>query len=74
MKLQVRVTANSRKESVTNLGDGLWAVRVNAPPLDGRANQRVMELIAEQLSIPKSRIRLVKGHKGKNKTFEVADV
>lgn len=46
-------------------------VRVTAPPIEGEANQAVLELLAGWLRVPKSRLELVQGHRGRDKTFLV---
>lgn len=72
MRISVSVKPNSRKESVEELPDGSYLVRVNAPPTEGRANERVIELLAEHFKRPKSAIELRSGHKGKKKTFNIS--
>lgn len=67
----VVVKPNSRQESVTLQSDGSLLVRVNAPPADGRANTRVIELLAKHFGRPKSAIRLAQGATAKRKVFEL---
>lgn len=71
MKITVQVKPNSRKESVEQVSDGSYVVRVNAPPVEGAANLRVVELLAEFFDKPKSSISLVSGHRSKRKIFEI---
>lgn len=71
MKVSVTVKPNSRKELVVVNEDGSLTVRVNAPPVDGKANERVIELLAEHYKQPKSSIKLLHGSSGKKKIFEV---
>jgi hypothetical protein len=47
-------------------------VKVTAPPVEGRANEAVVELLAEGLRVPKSSIRIVAGERAPLKTLEVA--
>jgi len=70
MKIRVVVKPNSKKEKVEEENGG-FKVFVNAPPADGRANKRVVEMLAEYLGCSRSRIRLAQGKKGKQKIFEV---
>ncbi len=72
MKITVQVKPNSKKESVERLDDGSFLIRVHVPPIDGKANERVIELLAQHLSVPKSRIELVSGARGKRKIFRVS--
>lgn len=71
LKVSVTVKPNSKKESVTINPDGSLVVRVNAPPVDGAANERVIELLAEHFNRAKSKIELISGHQSKHKRFEI---
>lgn len=70
-KISVLVKPNSKKESVIENEDGTLTVRVNVPPIDGKANKRVIELLAEHFRKPKSSIELAHGQSSKKKVFTV---
>lgn len=72
MKVSVQVKPNSKKEVVERTETG-YLIRVNAPPAEGQANERVIELLAKHLRIPKSQIEIKSGHKAKNKVLVVPD-
>ena len=59
-----------RTELVGKHGDG-WKARVAAPPERGRANEALVELLAEALGVPRSSIRVVAGQSAKAKLVEV---
>lgn len=71
MKLSIVVKPNSKKESVTLNVDGTFTVKVNAPPVDGKANQRVIELLAKYFKKPKSSIETLHGSSGKKKIIVI---
>jgi uncharacterized protein (TIGR00251 family) len=71
MKVSVTVKPNSRTEKVEQISPNEYLVRVNAPPAEGKANERVIELLAKHLNVPKSRIELSSGGKSKKKIFTV---
>lgn len=71
MKINVSVKTKAKKEGVEKQSDGSYIVRVNTPPVDGKANKRVIELLAKHLGYPKSNIHLAHGAHGKNKVFEI---
>jgi uncharacterized protein (TIGR00251 family) len=58
-------------ESVTQNADGSFTVKVHAPPVEGKANKRVIELLAEHFGKSKSSILLLHGSSGKKKIFEI---
>lgn len=72
-EFRVQVKPRSKKEGVTVGSQGELIVAVNVPPIEGRANQRVIELLSDHFQIPKSRIRLVRGEKSKSKVFRIED-
>jgi uncharacterized protein len=49
-------------------------VRVTAPPVDGRANEALCRLVAKAARIAPSRVRVTKGHSGRDKTLEIEGV
>ena len=71
MKITVAVKPNSKKEIVEELPDGSYLVRVNVPPVDGKANERVIELLSKHFRQPKSLITLTSGPKSKKKIFSI---
>jgi uncharacterized protein (TIGR00251 family) len=71
MKFKIIVKPNARKNEITHSIDGTIIVRVSAPPFEGKANEKVVELLSEYLKKPKRTIRIVAGFKGKNKIIEV---
>ncbi len=70
--LRVRVQPRARRNEVVGWQGPALRVRVTAPPADGRANQAVVELLAEALGLPRSSLRLVSGAASRDKLFRVA--
>ena len=44
---------------------------VPEPPEDGRANEAVIELLAEHFDVPKGSLRIVRGHTSRQKVIEI---
>ena len=72
MKISVVVKTKSKTESVEKQDDGTYIVRVHAPPIEGKANERIRELLAQHFELPKSSVELVSGLKGKKKIFKLS--
>ena len=51
--------------------DGALRVSVTAPPVEGKANAAVVELLADALGVAKSRVRVVLGHTSRDKLVGV---
>jgi uncharacterized protein (TIGR00251 family) len=54
--------------------EGVLIVRVTAPPIDGRANDAALRLVAKQLRLPKTSVRIVRGHRSRDKVIEIEGV
>jgi len=70
--IRVKVKPNAKKDEVKQLESDYFEVRVTAPPEKGKANSRVIELLSKHLKIPKSKIKLKKGEKSREKVFEIS--
>ncbi|MBI1805385.1 MAG: DUF167 domain-containing protein [Ignavibacteriae bacterium] len=71
MKISVRVKPNARKNEVKDLGEGKYIVSVTAPPVDGKANEKVVEVLAEYFGKPKRAITIMRGVSGRSKVIEI---
>lgn len=69
-RLALRVTPGARSEQVA-LGEGTVLVKVRAKPTDGEANTAILELLAEALDLPTSRLRMLRGATGRDKLVQV---
>ncbi|MCZ0813123.1 MAG: DUF167 domain-containing protein [Pseudomonadota bacterium] len=63
------------KASRARLVEEAGAIRiyVTVPPEDGKANAAVQKLLAKALGLSKSRLILVRGHKSRDKLFEITE-
>lgn len=67
MKLTIQVKTNAKMNNVEKCGQGRWRVQVKAPPQEGRANEAVIEVLAEHFRVPKSQVAILGGFKSKTK-------
>lgn len=72
MKITVLAKPNSKKESIELMPDGSFAIKVRAVPENNKANLRIIELLSEHFKVPKSRIEIISGHRGKKKIFNLS--
>lgn len=71
MKLSVYVQPGAKKTEFSGLHDGRHKIRLNAPPVDGAANEELVKFVAKALKLSKSSVRLVSGHASRLKTLEI---
>jgi hypothetical protein len=73
-RVSLYIQPGAAKTQIAGMHDGLIKVRVAAPPVDGAANQALVEFVAKRLDIPKSRVRVVSGLTSRRKVLEIDGV
>ena len=73
MLLQVKVKPRSRTSELVRQSDGTWLARLKAPPVDGRANQELIGLVAAHLKCPKAAVSIRSGSSGRLKIVKVQE-
>jgi len=56
---------------VVRVSEDYFEVRVDEKAVGGRANKRLLEVLAEHFKVPKSRISILRGTKSRNKIVQV---
>jgi hypothetical protein len=70
-RLSVIATPRSHASQIVKWENGVLYVRVTAPPIDDRANEAVVKLIADFLDLPKSSIYVAVGRASRLKSVTV---
>ena len=73
MRISVKVKPNARQNSINQIDENTFEVRVTVPPEKGKANKKVIELLAKHFHTAKSNIELVSGETSKEKVFEITN-
>jgi uncharacterized protein (TIGR00251 family) len=71
--IRLKVKPGSRVEELTELEDGTWLARVKAPPVDGKANAAVIELVARHFGLRKSQVSIKSGASARMKLVTLED-
>jgi hypothetical protein len=71
VRLSVKVQPGASRNAVVGKNGEEWKLAVTAPPVEGRANQACIELVAERLGIPRSAVRIARGQSGRKKILEI---
>ena len=72
MMVKVYVSPGAKRERVEEK-DGVLAIAVKEPAGRNLANTRVRELVAERLSVPVGKVRILTGHRGRSKIVSISD-
>jgi hypothetical protein len=73
-RVRLRVAPGARRAGVVGRHGEAWKVRVTQPAESGRANEAVVRLLADTLTLPRRSVTLVSGHSARDKIVEVAGV
>jgi uncharacterized protein len=69
--LQIKVKPNARESMLTELDDGSWTASLKAPPVDGKANRELIDLVASHFGVQKVRVKIKHGGAGRVKHVTV---
>ena len=69
--LQIRVKPRSRVTSLEQAADGSWVARLRSPPVDGRANEELIALVAERFGCRKAAVSIKAGAAGRTKLVRI---
>ena len=72
-KTEIRIKLlpkSSRNQIVGREGDH-FKVKVTAPPIEGRANKALIDLLAKKLRVPKSHIEIISGERSRHKSIRI---
>jgi uncharacterized protein (TIGR00251 family) len=73
--IAVRVTPRASRNKIAEiLPDGTIKIHIAAPPVDGEANEKLIEFLSDVLNIAKSRLEIVAGESGRDKLISVLDM
>jgi uncharacterized protein len=69
--VDVRVIPRARRDEIGGMRDGALVVRVTAPPVDDAANRAAVKLIAKRAGVARSRVRVARGKRSRDKRIEI---
>ncbi|NEP37944.1 MAG: DUF167 domain-containing protein [Okeania sp. SIO2H7] len=69
--LKIKVKPNSKQQKIIEEADGSLKISLKSPPVDGKANQELIELLAKKFGVPKSEIIIKSGLSSRNKLVEL---
>jgi uncharacterized protein (TIGR00251 family) len=72
--VDIAVKPRSSREGVGPIQGDRLCVAVNAPPVDGKANEAVVRVLAETFGVARSAVTIVRGETGRKKTLRIVGV
>jgi hypothetical protein len=71
VRVSVHVQPRATRSEIVGLHGAALKVRLQAPPVDGAANEALVALLAERLGVARRSVRVVAGLSSRAKTIEV---
>ena len=74
VRFAVRVQPRASRSEIVGVHGDAMKIRLSAPPVDGAANEALVELIADALGVGRRAVRIVSGESSRSKVVEVEGV
>ena len=71
VKLKIRVIPNAKKTEFTGFRENELVLRLNAPPVEGKANKAATDYVARYFGVPRCAVSMVSGEKSRHKIFQI---
>ena len=71
--LQVKVKPNARTSELVQAADGTWLAKLKSAPVDGKANEELVGLVARQFKCPRAFVSIKAGTSGRMKLVKVEE-
>jgi uncharacterized protein (TIGR00251 family) len=69
--IQVRVKPNARASILVEESPGVWSAQLKSPPVDGKANEELIALVARQFGCRRSAVSIKGGASGRVKLVRI---
>lgn len=69
----VRVIPRCSKSEIVGEHDCALKIKLASPPVDGAANDELIELLAKAFDVPKGAVEIVSGHGSKTKSIRITE-
>jgi uncharacterized protein (TIGR00251 family) len=73
-RFTIRVQPGASANRIIGEEAGAWRIRVTAPPVDGKANEAVVRLLADCLGVRRGALAIERGHSDRTKVIAVEDL
>ena len=71
--IQVKVKPNSRASLFEQRDDGTWLAQIKSPPVDGKANEELLSLVAKHFKCRKSNVLIKSGGSSRIKLIQISE-
>lgn len=70
----VKVIPRAKRDEIVGVERDALKIRLNAPPVEGRANEALIKFLAKMLGVSRSQVEIVRGETARHKLVRVRGV
>lgn len=70
-RIAVQISPNGKKTEVLSILEDVVRIRLQAQPVDGKANEALIRFVADKLDLPKSLVEITHGFTNRRKLLEI---
>jgi uncharacterized protein (TIGR00251 family) len=74
IRVEIKVQPRSSRNQIVGEQEGALKIKLTAPPVEGEANQALINFLARHLKIPRKNIALLRGDTARNKLIEIKGI
>ena len=71
VRFSVRVQPRASKTELAGIHGDALKIRLSAPPVDGAANDALVDFLAETFAVPRRNVRILSGESSRSKIVEI---
>ena len=71
--IQIKVKPNSRASRLEQQEDGTWLAQLKSPPVDGKANEELIALVAKHFKLRKADVSIKSGASSRTKLIQISE-
>ncbi|MBW1707793.1 MAG: YggU family protein [Deltaproteobacteria bacterium] len=69
--IKVRVVPRSSRNQIIGVDDGIFKIKLTAPPVDGKANKALREFLARRLGLARGKVEIISGERSRQKSVRI---
>ena len=73
-EFNVRIIPRSSRNEIAGREESVYRIKVTSPPVDGKANRALINLLSKKIKIPKKDIQIISGEKSRNKRIRINNI
>lgn len=71
-RIRVQVTPNAKKTEILGVQDGALKIKLQAQPVEGKANEALVRFLSGRLDVPRKAVTLMHGAASRQKSLTIA--